>query len=82
MSSRHKNAFPQPWLAGVCAWIAWQLDWNVSGVRIGALLMLFIMPVATVVAYLLGALCLGLQCEGGRTPPVAFDAELERRRRR
>lgn len=69
MSRSQTKPMPRPWLAGVCAWIAWKLDWNVLGVRAAAVLMLLLAPVATAIVYLAGALGLGLWVVGPAPKP-------------
>jgi phage shock protein PspC (stress-responsive transcriptional regulator) len=61
---------PRPWLAGVCAWSAWKLDWHVLGLRAVVFLALLLAPVATAVCYLCCALVLGMRVEEETTKPA------------
>ncbi len=45
----------RPWLGGVCAFIADRLGWNVVGVRVAALVLAWLAPLATLAAYLFAA---------------------------
>ena len=66
---------PRPWLAGVCAWSAWKLDWHVLGLRAAVFLALLLAPIATTVCYLCAALVLGLRVDEQASKPVPATPE-------
>lgn len=82
----------RPWLGGVCAWIADRLGWNVVGIRIAALVLAWLAPLATLAAYLFGAWLLNRERGRNRAPAdnptmaewdrrmAAIDREWERTR--
>lgn len=49
---------PQAVLAGVCAWIAGRLGWNVWGLRIALLILAWLKPITVVLAYVIAGLVL------------------------
>ena len=81
---RYRGAPDQPLLAGVCAWLAWRLDWTTWGVRLAVLILAWLMPLKTLIAYALIALVLGLQKERqGPSSPISRRLdEIERRMRK
>jgi phage shock protein PspC (stress-responsive transcriptional regulator) len=74
----------QPLLAGVCAWLAWRLGWSTWGLRLGILIIAWLMPFKTLIVYALIALVLGLQKD--QQPPSSPISrrldEIERRMRK
>ena len=61
-SSADRNRSPdRPLLAGVCAWLAWRLNWSTWGVRLAVLFLAWLMTFKVVIAYAIMALVLGLQ---------------------
>ena len=61
MTAGRKTAPDHPLLAGVCAWLAWRLDWSTWGVRLAVLFLAWLMTIKVVIAYAIMALVLGLR---------------------